>query len=157
MPNISFTAVKPTQFRDSAFNSEYRRAVNTFTKRVRRDFERTTRTWNHPVKFQQSTSVTGSAVDVEVFTFDLIYMWVDEGTSVRYATMTDDFVSKTSPGSLNSGPGRGGLAYVNKALPRPGIDARDFTGQITRSREPDFRELMQEAMERAAERSGHGL
>ena len=58
------------------------------------------------------------------------WLWLDEGTEVRYATMTHDFQAKTSHRELVSGVGRGGLYFVNKRWPKPGIDAREFDPEI---------------------------
>jgi hypothetical protein len=57
------------------------------------------------------------------------FRYVDEGTSVRYARMTRDFVPKSSSGRLRSGPGRGGFAELDGIF-RPGIAARNFGDQI---------------------------
>lgn len=54
----------------------------------------------------------------------LKYRWVSGGTRVRYATMSDDWESKTLPEVLDSQPGAGKLAFVSKKFPHPGIGAR---------------------------------
>lgn len=54
----------------------------------------------------------------------LKYRWVSGGTRVRYATMSDDWESKTIPEVLDSQPGSGKLAFVDKRLPNPGIASR---------------------------------
>jgi hypothetical protein len=57
------------------------------------------------------------------------FRYVDEGTSVRYAKMTRDFVAKSAPGRLRSGAGRGGFEELDGVF-RPGIQARGFGDQI---------------------------
>lgn len=58
------------------------------------------------------------------------WLWLNDGTKVRYAAMTQEFSPKTRVGSLRSGPGIGGLDYVNPNNPRPGIDARGWDEAI---------------------------
>lgn len=59
-----------------------------------------------------------------------VFYFLDHGTSVRYATMTEDFVAKTTPHKLYSGEGQGGLNYVDPNQPRPGIEAREISKEI---------------------------
>lgn len=54
----------------------------------------------------------------------LKYRWVSGGTTRRYATMTENWESKTSPGSIESGKGAGWVMYVDKKDPKPGIEPR---------------------------------
>ena len=58
------------------------------------------------------------------------WIWLDEGTSVRYATMTPGFIAKTKVRVIGSGAGRGGKMFVNRRFPRPGIAARHFSDEI---------------------------
>lgn len=51
-------------------------------------------------------------------------VWLDEGTSWRARGMSPNWQSKTRPGSLSVGPGRGFAA--NKWGVFPGIEARHF-------------------------------
>jgi hypothetical protein len=60
--------------------------------------------------------------------------------------MSKDFVAKTRPGSLKSGPGRGGVVFIGRNVSRPGIKARNATGRtaeiLEKQAEPTFnREL----------------
>jgi hypothetical protein len=59
-----------------------------------------------------------------------IFYYIDHGTAVRYATMTEDFVAKTAPHSVRSGQGQGGLNYVDVSQPRQGIEAREVSKEI---------------------------
>jgi hypothetical protein len=54
------------------------------------------------------------------------------GTSVRYATMSKGFIAKTSPNRRHSIPGlTPDPVYVSKLKPRPGIEARRWTQDIS--------------------------
>lgn len=98
--------------------------------RIEEDFRKTYKTWEHKPDFTRKDTVRNGVYKTEVYTDDRIYTFVNDGTSVRYATMTGDFVPKTQPGVLGSGPGRGGVLYVSRQRPRPGIIAREFDLQI---------------------------
>lgn len=47
-----------------------------------------------------------------------------DGTKIRYAKMSEDFIPKTAVRSLRSGPGRGKLDKIDTTEPKPGIDDR---------------------------------
>lgn len=64
-----------------------------------------------------------------------VYGYLDEGTKVRYAHMTSDFAPRTSPGSFSVGPKVGGVAFINKNRPLPGIKARKWTEQTAKETE----------------------
>jgi hypothetical protein len=64
-----------------------------------------------------------------VGTDDIVFHYLNEGTSVRKATMTSDFTPKTQPGRLLSRGGSGGKSFVSND-PRhwhPGIQPREWT------------------------------
>jgi len=131
--------------------------MKNWSARVKRDYERTTRTWYHQPIFSQKTSVDDNFIVADIGTDDDIYRFLDYGTKIRYATMTDDFVPKTKSNSLSSGPGRGGLAFVNVAYPRPGIKARNFSKIIQKNRVPELREKLEKARDRATSRNAHRI
>ena len=82
-------------------------------------------TWSHQSEF----TVEVKDDTVEVNTDDKIFHYLNEGTSVNKATMTPGFVAKTTVGSLRSGRGYGGKAFVsrNPAHWHKGIVAREWT------------------------------
>lgn len=67
-----------------------------------------------------------------------VYRLLEAGTDVRYAHMTSDFVPKTTPNTLFSISGRGGLAYVSVAEPLEGIEARNWDTVANNALLPDF-------------------
>jgi len=92
-------------------------------KDIEIDFKVTTQTWGHKPGFKiQRPSNTVRIIG----TGDDIYKYVSGGTRVRFATMTPDFKAKTRVGVIGSGAGRGGVAYIRRDRPRPGIKARKF-------------------------------
>jgi hypothetical protein len=105
-----------------------------------------TRTWNHQPEFQVETEGTRDSLVILIGTDDPVFGYLDQGTRVRRAVMSRDFVAKTRPGSLKSGPGRGGVVFIGRNVNRPGIKARNATGRtaetLEKQAEPTFnREL----------------
>jgi len=88
-------------------------------------FEKITNPWERKVIFVIRVNLAGE--NVSITTTDKIFGFVDIGTSVRYATMSPDFSPKTRVGVLSSSRGRGGMIFVNKNKPKPGIEAREFS------------------------------
>lgn len=119
-------------------------------KTVRNQMARPTRTWQeHHPNFEVEINVSGGNFGVTVSTDSDVYFWLDQGTSVRYATMTEDFKAKTRVRNLNSRGGTGGLAYVSRRVPRDGIEARQWTDYIMETRFPKFSASLQKAINRA--------
>jgi len=169
---IVFKSIKPgVQFKSAVFRANTRSAAEKVAPEIEKDFAKTTRTWSEKPEFTREVKigvaaggrlakqVTGSAtgVSVEVSTDSDIYRFVDEGTKVRYATMTPNFLAKTRPNVIGSRRGRGGVLFVNKKKPRPGIKARNFSKLIQKKWQPRFRKEMQAALDKAAKESGHGV
>lgn len=97
--------------------------LNGTAKAIKVDFDVTTQTWNHRPDFTISSP---SEFTREISTDSDIYRFVSKGTKVRYAVMTTPFVAKTVPMSIRSRRGRGGVLFVSKKRPMPGIKARQF-------------------------------
>lgn len=74
------------------------------------------------------------------------FMWLDMGTKVRYATMTNPFVAKTRPNQLASFNGKGHMLFVSKKHPRPGIKKRNFILTLRKKWDKPFAEHMKKAM-----------
>lgn len=108
------------------------------------DFGVTTQTWETPVKFEIEAVKQGVR---EVFTTNKIYLYVNHGTRVRYATMTPDFQPKTTPRLIRSRRGAGGVAYVRKDRPRPGIKARKFDEEIAKKWRKQLPKTLQRAID----------
>jgi hypothetical protein len=70
----------------------------------------------------------------EITASGIPFKFVNFGTKVRYAHMSGDFLAKSSPGSLAAAGGKGGVAFINKKRPLPGIEARHFEKGIAEKR-----------------------
>ena len=113
MPRLSASNLEKT------FNN----FLDEIAQAMQADYYVTVATWKHKVDFIINDY---KEFGREIFTWDDKYMFVNDGTRIRYATMTPNFSAKSRPGSIGSVPGSGGVAFISKKHPRPGIKARSF-------------------------------
>lgn len=171
---IIFKSIKPaTKFRSSTFRDSFRQEAIRMSGPIVKDFDKTVATWKEEDKpeFESIVKVgnlaggklakqvmgSASGVSLEVSTDSAIYLYLDEGTEVRYATMSKDFQAKTRPRFIGSRRGRGRRLFVSKKHPRPGIKAREFTKTIAKKWTTPFRQRMDKALKDAAAKSGHSI
>jgi hypothetical protein len=138
-------------------------------RRTIKEFERTTRTWDHKPKFEATRDLSSSsAVSIYVGTNDRVWNWVDEGTAKNgpYLILPrkpggrlayqSEFSPKTSPGVLDSvAGGKSGDVVVRPFVIHPGVRARNFSVQIAREMEPKFKRELEDVMRDFATSSGH--
>jgi len=110
------------------------------------EYQKTTRTWRNKPEHELEMFQSKTEIKATNLTDDRIYFFLHEGTKVRYATLSRDWKSKTTPGRLISGAGRGRVLFISKAHPRPGIEARGWTDIIIRNRKGPFKSAMQRRM-----------
>lgn len=102
---------------------------------VKRDFKRTVETWNHKVTFTPGKTFSRGArgreaeYGISVTTDDRIWGWLNEGTEVRYVSLSEDFEPKTLPNTFESFEGQGGVVGWGQ---NPGIPARNWTDMAER-------------------------
>lgn len=116
--------------------------------------ERTWRTWNSQPKAVAVVKGRGGdyVLSVQLTPADLALRWrfLDGGTSVRYAIMSDDFVPKTTPKLLSSKAGKGGVvAFTPHNAPRPGIEARGWSELIAKRVDADLPKFMRARLREA--------
>jgi hypothetical protein len=157
MAVIVFKEIKASRLKDEAMVKELLKGIEKSGKAIKKDYEKTTATWRHKVNFEIISDLDPSGPEVLVGTEDKIYKFIDEGTSIRYATMTPDFQPKTVKRVIGSRGGRGGLLYVDTRRPRPGIEAREFSKVIEAKHQPRFKRQMEKAMREARKASGHEI
>lgn len=111
----------------------------------------TTDTWLGP-KPRFASEVTASRKALKVRTGPTGYglgakkwMWLERGTSVRWALMSRNWQSKTMPGYLGSGGNPGRVVIVGKRAmmkrriaPRPGIKPRNWIAEVVKARTRPF-------------------
>lgn len=134
--------------------------MHAVAKDMKEDFEKTASTFKDKPVFEATTTVNPTRITIIVRTGDKVWNWLDNGTSVRHAVMSRDWVSKTKPSigggavvNLSPGPGAGNLAFVSKRINRPGIKARNFTKGIKGTYQRALPRRLQDVLNKAAARS----
>lgn len=102
---------------------------------IRRDFERTTRTWSKKVTFFVTKKKTGNAIEWFAGTDDKVYAFVTLGTvphairakNAPYLKFQRNYKAKTTPNVLGSKQGGKSGAWVQTIeVQHPGTEARNF-------------------------------
>ena len=150
MPNIKMTVILPAKFDLDLALALLADGVQTEGETEQKEYEKTTRTWRHKPEHELEFSQTKAEIKATNSTNDKIYFFLHDGTKVRYAVLSSDWQSKTTPGILNSGPGRGKVLFVSKKRPMPGIKAREWTDVIIRKRKQPYQKNMENIMKTIA-------
>lgn len=131
---------------------------------VENEYKKTTQNWKgDKPEFESLIGLTGK--DASVLTGPTgsqhavdKFIWLDEGTRIRWAVMSSDWRSKTKPGSFRTGRGNGRViiagrrAMTNRNIaPRPGIKARNWTSTLQKRRKRPFTKAMVTAARISAE------
>jgi hypothetical protein len=103
-------------------------------------YKMTTQTWKeHDPKFVYRRFFDSPNIfRLAVGTDDRIWNFLDNGTNIRWAIMSTDWTSKTHVGLIPSTFGSGRVTWKGRNsyfeemgwLPKPGIEARNFTQSI---------------------------
>jgi hypothetical protein len=157
MAVVVFKEIKPKRLKEKALIASLLKGIKETGEEIKLDYGKTTKTWRNKPVFEILSDLNPKGPEVLVGTDSLIYKFVDEGTSVRYALMTSDFQAKTTPGIIGSKGGRGGVVYVDKRRQRPGIKARKFSPIIQKKFQPRFKRRMEQAMKAGRKKSGHAI
>lgn len=107
-------------------------------KLIIKDLKSATRTWNWIVSFDVRSRISTKSISINISTDDVIFNYVEGGTSVRRAIMPRGYQSKTLPGWLGSRKGGGEPAYVGPDVTMPGIEARRFYKTSIAKNRPQF-------------------
>ena len=148
--------IRPAKLNDAVFRIEANTAVERALQAIKAGYDKTEATWKEKAVFDKSVTDRPGAIVGRYATSNKIVRFLDEGTKVRYATLSADWISKTTPRFIGSGFGRGRVLFINKKQPRPGIKARHWTDEIRKIVTPLFKAEARAAYERAARKSGHG-
>lgn len=169
---VTFRALIPKAMNINGLFAPIRDACIKDAKAMGKDFEKVIRTWKgDKPRIQTEAQVVYSNTPPYAIKHDGFsasawprndnskgywkWVWLDKGTKVRYAHMTKGFIPKTRGGQLRSWVGKGGLAYINKKRPLPGIKARKFTLALRKKWEAPFKAHIKKAVEKGALASGH--
>lgn len=158
------TAIIPVRFDSDSFSREMIKQMEIINDGLEKDFKATVRTWENRVRFTRKVNVSQGLIEGHVRTArihggkppELIYYFVNNGTKVRYAKMTDDWQPKTRVGIIGSFTGRGGLDRIDR-IGRPGVKARKFDVAIALKYKALLRIRLRIALRNGAIASGHAL
>jgi len=107
------------------------------------------------VSYDRSVSVISDDLTGKTSTDDEVMAHLNFGTDTRWAVMSNDWASKTSPGRLSSSSGQGHVVVRGRQAmqargirPKPGIKARAWDKAIAKQRRGPFKRNMQEAIKR---------
>ena len=126
---------EPPEFHEADFMRSIDNFLDMTAQAMQADYYVTVKTWKTKVDFIINNF---GKYGRDIFTYSKEYLFVNDGTRVRYATMTPDFAPKSSPGIIRSYTGRGGVAFISKKHPRPGIKARLFNLAINKKWEKQY-------------------
>jgi hypothetical protein len=159
--------IKPKRLKEKEMRLELLNAMRKAGKDIEKDFKATVKTWKHKPKFETAVSLAGNGPSVLVGTDDEIYRYVDEGTKPhiikpKRATalrFQGGYQAKTSPGVIGSGAGgaSGGIFFSRRGVRHPGTKARKFSEAIEKKWRRPFKSRMEDAMSKAAKKSGHSI
>jgi len=158
---ITLKPIFPKAFNKNAIKV-LRQPIEEIIDEAEKEYGKTFKTFDHKPKFEKEIKVSDSAVEGSYLTSgegsrENPYPFVARGTKVRYATMSKDFVSKTQPGVIGSGQGKGGVLFVNKNRPRPGIEDRRWEQDIAKKLGPRLNKKAAKALNEFVRQSGHKL
>lgn len=161
---VTLKGIEPKLLNSKALRDELIKAVKAEGKIHKRELGKPVATWNDAPKMESTftdggtflsvfTGPTGSDLAVNKFT------WLDKGTRIRWALMSQDWKSKTKPGSFSSGGGRGRVVIAGRRAmsrrgirARPGIAARGWTEQLQKQRRKPFTNAMVKAIQTGAKK-----
>jgi hypothetical protein len=170
MEGIQLKAIHPKKkFDAKAVMATLEEAFNEASKEALLDFELTTATWNHQVKFDREVTSDQSRIRFFVGTDDEIYFYVfnKAGTKphiirakrAKVLVFPSAFTPKTTPGKITASRGsKGGPTVITPQVMHPGTKSRYPTIITIRKRhKPLIVRRMKAAMKSAAKASGHSI
>jgi hypothetical protein len=158
--------IKPQRLKEKEMRLELLNVVRKAGRDIQKDFQVTTKTWKHKPKFEVITSLSKPGPSVLVGTNDAIYRYVDEGTrphiirpkKAKRLRFQGGYQAKTQIGVIGSSAGgASGSIIYSRGVKHPGTKARKFSQAIEKKWTKPFKSRMNDAMARAAKKSGHSI
>lgn len=134
------------QFNMQAVKLAEKAALDEAQKQALVLVNKTTSTWDTQPRFTARRVTNADGGSVIIVSSSMVWMWLDQGTKVRYAVMTKGFKAKTKVGVLYSYQGAGKVGTVNTKKPRPGIKARGWSQAIMAQVAPGIHAAYREAL-----------
>lgn len=161
---VKLRAIKPKPFKEDAIRLETLNGLRKVGRAMRKDFEKTVATWDNKPSFELKIGLTKDTGSVQVYTTSEIYKYVDFGTRphiirpvrAKVLAFSVGGTPKTRPNVIGSYSGSAGNTPVKAMeVKHPGIKPRNFSAIIKKEYEPEFAEVMQDAIAAGAKKSGH--
>jgi len=163
---IVFKQITPGRLKPDVFRQEILNELRKVETQIVKDYAKTTATWNHKPSFEHGIRFPKGSPGVFVETTDKIYGYVTYGTKPHIITaksggllvFQSGYKAKTAPKVIGSTAGGafGDTVYA-RVVHHPGTEAREFHETILEKWEPLFAEHMQDALDRGAQKCGHGI
>jgi len=141
-------------FDEKAFRGRIAQALLQEKRRLIQLLNMTISTWDDPPKMVGATAYRTGNPTVTAGPPDdgsiqsKKWMWLNQGTSVRYADLSPDWQSKTSPGVVHAGMGAGQvLRRGHNARRHKGIEARNWSTIIANMERDNFQRLIYRAIQ----------
>ena len=166
---IVWKTIKPSKLKQKEFRLSALNRMRKVGVKVRADFEKTTATWEHDVKFDQAISLSkkDGGPTLLVDTGDEIYGYVSEGTKAHTISprpggvlaFKPDYYAKTMPGVISSmaGGSFGKTVITSRSVRHPGTEARRFNRIIANKWRAPFKREMEAALRDARKKCGHAI
>jgi hypothetical protein len=155
--------LKPKKLKIDKVRLNILNALRAEGKVVKKEFEKTTATWKGAKPtFEIAIGLTGQDAIVLVGPGGdergaQKWVWLNDGTKKNYPIVAKNapnlvfrdgrgFKAKTKVKTFSSGPGANtGAIVTKKAVLHPGIEARDWTGEIVKRRKKPFTKALLKA------------
>jgi hypothetical protein len=169
---LLYKGIKPQKLKTADLRLSLLNEMRKVGTEIKKDFEKTTATWQHKPKFETVVSLMQPGPTVLVGTDDEIYGYVSKGTkphpifagiytgksNKKALAFPSKFSPKTRPGVIGSTAGsRGGDMVVRPYVQHPGTKPRNFEEAIEKIWKKKFKKRMEAAMREVAQKSGYGL
>ena len=162
---VVWKPIKPKRFQDQVFRTVIMAAMKQTGRDIKRDFERTTATWDHQPEFEIILGIQHGA-EVMVCTDNEIYRYVNDGTeehvilpvNAKALRFREGFIPKTRPGTLISSAGASfGMVLFRAGVIHPGSKPRNFEKRLQKIWQPRFKSRMEKAFKEARKQCGHAI
>lgn len=163
-------AIKPKKIKEKEIRLHLLNEQRKIGKDVRKDFERTVKTWDKKPKFEILVSLAKGQITTAVVTNSEIYRYVDEGTKphdiwagfytgkseAKVLVFPGTFSAKTIPGVLDAREGsQSGDLVFTPYVRHPGIKPRKFSKTIQKKWRKRYKKRMLKALRVGVQKSGH--
>jgi hypothetical protein len=164
MPAIVLKPILAKPFNIKGIKGKIEDALTAEGKDIKADLAKTTNSWTGTKpRWRVDRIVSGDQIGTHVYPDQgteggRTWMFLDQGTRIRWALMSKNWKSKTRPGDLSSGPGGGYVIVAGKRFmqahgiaPRPGIQARKWSEMVQKARSGPFIRRMDKTFSLIAE------